>query len=61
MTRAEGDLQAEIEVCATRVRVMWRDEELGRVDPRSAAGPTILIWEFSAIDVMFFLLAGLPG
>jgi dihydrofolate reductase len=26
MTRAEGDLLAEIEVCATRVGVMWRDE-----------------------------------
>jgi hypothetical protein len=23
--------------------------------------PTILTWEFSAIDMMFFLLAELPG
>ena len=81
MTRAEGDLLAEIEVRATRVGVMWRDEGIGRVDPRSAEGPTILTWEFSmtsatpqlarwfavavaglsAIDMMFFLVAGLPG
>ena len=33
MTQAEGDLLAEIEVRATRVGVMWRDE-----GARTAAG-----------------------